>query len=499
MPRRVALLLALLLSAPGSVLASSAVETPLAVVLVQDDRPDDCMEGAVRLCQWTTEGEGGDAEVDAYQKLVYVGAAPSDVSLLPDDGLLLRGSDVYVRHPFIAAVTHAWNAHEPSYPGDEHVWLELNEQMALIHYPTPGNASAPLRESEWNFTYVEDGVAYDHLGPYNKPTGNTTDNYASAPVEENCFGPAADACAEAAGSARQTARDETPNVRLGLEFYDVEVATTPDALTGVRAGASPASPIVLTRSVTTADEPHARRPAAPAQDASRGPSEAAPTPVRAAPTLQGEPDSAAASPTSRPLPPAPAKDAALSLLIGIALSTLAACVASLYTRATTPEEILRSPARDALMRLVAASPGIHVTDAARAMGVTRNAALYHVRVLARGRLIRVVETGSRTMLYPQSAAPPTAGGALLQTYPIARRVLGVVESQGGAADRALVHERLADVPLRSRNHNLRWLIERGFLAQEGSRLVARGPDAPYLGGATLASAATSRSFSPTVL
>jgi predicted transcriptional regulator len=87
----------------------------------------------------------------------------------------------------------------------------------------------------------------------------------------------------------------------------------------------------------------------------------------------------------------------------VAAGSLAAIVGFvLYSRISSIREAMQSAERRSVLKSVEESPGIRLADLARSIGATRNAALHHVRVLEKLRLVRVVSSNHRVAVYPIS-------------------------------------------------------------------------------------------------
>lgn len=460
--------------------AGLQTDAPVGDVEVVDDRGTSCGSGPVRACFATVRADAapGDAEVDAYQRVLYVGAATGDVALLPDESVVLRGSDLVLRHDALRLATAAWNG-APA-PRVETAGLDMTPERAALRVRDPASDAPRDRYYGAKYAPEENGVGYDRVGPFHRPTGTETDAYTTQVVAA-CAPAPGTPCREAAHTSGDAYRDATPNVRFGVEFYDVEVAAGEPQLRRLER---------LERGLGLATVQRAAAPAlslarAPAAAAPLGEGDAAPAPAAPAPLASPQAGPEAPRATAAGLAPIAAPEAGLltpARVAAVALGLLVLAAAALYSRFQTQQALLESGSRGRILRIVEARPGVCLSEVAEEMGVTRNAIAHHVRMLHRARLLETVEDDGRRRLYKPgtSVQPGLRVPAAILDHPVRGRIVALVGADPAGVPRRAIHERLHDVPERTRNHAVRRLAVRGILevvrdpaGEEWLRLAAK--------------------------
>jgi len=158
-----------------------------------------------------------------------------------------------------------------------------------------------------------------------------------------------------------------------------------------------------------------------------------------------------------------------------ALMKFAGCIA-LYTRMHGAEELLASKMRADLLELIRAKPGISVVQASQSLGVNRTTVDYHARGLAKNHLIKRSQAGGKNLLYPPVRDESAAAWAWED--PQYGRVLKAVADQGGHAERSHLRHALDDVPERTRNYQIRRLLDLGILHTDHTNRVLHLPSEP---------------------
>lgn len=427
-------------------------------VLVLDDR-EGCESPVADACfvAIAADGAPGEAEVDAYQRVYYVGAYGEDaVPLLPDESVSFRGSEVWVRQPALRLATESYNGAAPDLSASP-VAPDLTSQHAAVR----------VGEKLYGGEYVDGdgGVGYERAGPFHRPTGTDTD-YSLTGFDEVACGVAA---AEPTCAPTQTYgaayRSATPNVKWGLEVYDMEVATRDPQLRDLHRVQHGAVSLVLHRAGAV---PLA--PPASTRDRAAAPEDAGPAATPAVAPVVPQRDAATGAPplTVSATTTAPPQDDAPLLAARVAAVALGALVlagAALYSRFQTRQSLLESSARERVLAIVDARPGVCLSEVADEMGVTRNAVAHHVRMLHRARLVEVVEDDGRRRLYKPgtSVQPDLRVPAAVADHPVRGRIVALLGAAPAGVTRRDIHASLADVPERTRNHAVRRLALRGIV------------------------------------
>ena len=473
--------------------AGGKLEASILVVQMEDGFGRDCPMPIAGFCLFTIREEGGPTNhsIDAYQRIEYAGIATdfSDLRslfgehwLLPDEELKVRGSDLFFPNPISPLLTTTWGGMEhPEGP----VRLHMGEENFSLTMPRPswGDPTAPWEGYETVFPYAEEGgVGYDQIGPFNRPTGTTTDEYLWQ-VPGLCK---AEECQSVTATTKATYDESTPNVHFGLEFFEFEVATDPVALDSFNATGAQGDANHATRATWENEPVDVAEPDAP----SDGVDEFGQDPHLSVPPGKPSPS----PPPTRPihlqsqLPQSPPPDRTLPLLITVAAATgaiLAALGAALYSRFTNRTEALESEMRNRLLGIIQEQPGICLSDAAERLGVARNTVRHHLRVLERVQLVRVVQEGALSTFYPAGPVPAVKVPAWLRRNETCLAILREARARPEGLSREEVHRLLPEVPARTRNYNVARLLGVGALvewaAPDGRKLLRAAEGAP--GGA----------------
>lgn len=122
----------------------------------------------------------------------------------------------------------------------------------------------------------------------------------------------------------------------------------------------------------------------------------------------------------------------------------------------------RHPAQERILQVVTERPGVCVQDLAEALGLTRTAALHHIRRLTRDRLVSSVRQGRRVLHFLPATQQPQSLLGLLQVH-TARQVVERLLKDPGTSWRQLASQ-LGVTP-----RAVRWHIRR--LEREGALRV----------------------------
>jgi predicted transcriptional regulator len=477
----------------GSVLGSGTLDARVLVLDVEDAHGRDCRIPSAGFCFVQVEGDGAaNTTIDAYQRIEYVGVATDfsgarqatgDVWLLPDgSSLMLRGSDLVLPHPVFVLVTEWWTSQERPPESDR---LEMSDKSIRLTYVEPSWPPG-TRPKTWELEY-NDAVGYEQFGPYNRPTGNSTDNYLTQTRFAVC-GEDDYACSPTFRKPFDIVPKAAPNVRWGLEWYDVQVALDPDGLSIPPAFVHEAS--LATWSQRKALDENQTLPGymktsslETIADAELGahPRQREPQPSF---PVAGVPKEIRKGP-----PEGPEGGPSLAFVAGVAVATavLAALGITLYSRFNNKAEALASEARARLLALIRENPGICLSDVAERMGVARNTIRHHLRVLERVQLVRVAKEGNLQVFYAVGSQALQAPAWLRRNETCLAILRAVAQSATGLA-REEVHKLLPEVPDRTRNYHLKRLLSVGALVQaedeSGGKRLRVAPEWAGQGGAS---------------
>lgn len=391
----------ILLSLPGG-LAGGTLDAEVLYVDVRDQR-ESCSTPVAGFCSFDLKaGEGlGDFEIDIVQNVSYVGLA-TELPLLPDDSITLRGNDVVVMNPAPELLTNTWNQHAPELLSSEAAGVQLSQVKWVAYYQGPW-----VRDPAGEWRRNELGVEWANrdfyqVGPFNAQHEGQTDNLTSGIGGAPICGPAdaETSCDEAEREVAAFWRSTTPNVRKGIQFWDFQVATDPEMLRPAAALTGPSyraflaisnesSPVASLRgSIGWTDLPGERAPPrSPPRDDT-------PPPV---PPNQLE----ATSSQGLTPPPEPSDPRFAAAALGV---TVAVLVAALYAR-VIHARVLAHPKRRKIYEIIAASPGIGISALVPRADVARNAVEHHIRHLKRHGFIVVRKVGAGHFCFTPESCP----------------------------------------------------------------------------------------------
>lgn len=452
------------------VLAGGALDADVLFVQINDER-DDCEVPLAGFCSFdvSSDGTAGNSVLDVYQEIHYVGIA-TDIPLLPDHSLIIRGNDVYAPNPIVPAATETWNAFKPNdHPGSDHAWVELTPHHAGIFYHGPwlGNLTGPWRD---NGLGTEWGKDYHQIGPYNAPGGRgRTDNLSSGSGDVCDISGFTTECHQLEEDVDSTWEATTPDIQIGYQFWDIQAATNRSMLTPPEAHlVKQDNPPTWWKDAYASWSRHARRPSS-WPDLPPPSSLALPEPGsrfyegRTQPTtprteriqqedVSGPPEG----------PPLAAVVAAASA--GAALLLLAIALYSRIARA----HVLANPTRRAVYELIQASPGIGVTQILEKVDVSRNAVEHHLDHLKKHALLTERRAGHARSFFAADACP---GNDALECLAVlrhdTRRRLAGALLQGASTQRDI--ETQTGVPQRLVAHHLARLEKARLVTSSGSR------------------------------
>lgn len=202
-------------------------------VQVDDGFGESCAVPVAGFCFFDVEGsQPQDMDVDAYQRIDRVsvvmdgdavrGLAPDLLGGVPDVTYSQGSDDRTVPNPVLPLLVEWWSAQE--HPG-ETGRVTMTEDNVTIRHPFPTWSALP-RVDEYNYTVEYGALGYDGIGPFDGVRGNSTDNYFQQILRVLCVDSDGEwKCSPVTTLLRDAVPALLPNVRVGLEFYDLHVTT----------------------------------------------------------------------------------------------------------------------------------------------------------------------------------------------------------------------------------------------------------------------------------
>lgn len=192
----------------------------------------------------------------------------------------------------------------------------------------------------------------------------------------------------------------------------------------------------------------------------------------------GRPPAVALAPDDESVAPAPVSSGVVLAWVGRAAAMLAptALLAKLLASSAVRRRQRESPARDALLALVAADPGIHYMELVRRSGLGNGTVQHHLRTLLdTGRLVRV-RTSGHACFFPDAAADPAVVAVRAAARSAVTRDLLAKLAQGPRTLSGLAAD--AQLPVSTVHYHVTKLTRAGALAPQrvdGRRALALTP------------------------
>lgn len=445
--------------------ASGSLDTPLLVVDVEDHHGESCAYPVAGFCEFDVQGADrpSEAYVDVSERIYSVGVATNGttLALLPEYAYAFDGS---VPHPGFALASDAWQRAPPAPLLPDYAWMELSRDGWDVYVYGPP-ADRPLKPVGPRHVALagfgnDTWLGYDgfDLTQFYVAGANTTDGHTDQARSIACRQAQVPSCDLAWNGTIDAFQSATPTVRFGANLQRVGAATREDALLRKADAGAPPEELAGPRSAAP-EAPVVRHawdvdpwsPTAP-------PGVGAQTDLPASP----QPDPSASAPAASPTHGILLMERTLApLLTGTLLAgSLLLLAWTLYSRFQRKDDLLHAGIRQRILDIVEADPGISVSEVLAHVDVTRNAVIHHARMLSRAGLLRIVRDQGRTRLVPcgaQRSLDPARLSARTQ-------ILKLLQA-AGCLPREEIHQRLARVPLRTRNHALRQLLDQGIVEQ----------------------------------
>lgn len=435
---------------------------------LENGHTDDCLDTLTGLCLAGGHvGQPHESRVDAYQRIdraiitldtSSLEAEPSFL-LLPDGGLAVNASAILIPHDGFRIVDQnladRWRAPEPFH---DRIGYRFDEEGLFVDWWLPDLPGETLLDGQNRATRRfgdDEWLAYDQVGPVNRVGGIDTETYLSSESRMACRLLTSARCPSEVAALIVAVESAVPSVRVGAELYDAGLGDpTPAAPSiGARGHAAvigdrmlPAllsGPIPLTPPAGvgfSVGQPGLRVSASLA-DADRSSGRALIPPLPA----QGPPE---------------AREPIAPMLLAAAAFVLALALATLYSRMRR-EQILGSPARQRILRVIDASGPLRLAQLAASTGLDRTTIGYHVKLMQRAAIVEVVRREKVTYvgLAERAFTIPVA------TARSGREVLEAVRDRPEGIERSALHVVLDGMPPRTRNHWIGRLLASGAIVE----------------------------------
>lgn len=452
---------------------SATLDTGIAIVRVENALGNSCDPAIGSACVADVDGsptDPGSMIIHTRQQIRYVGIATNVSSFpllgeVPDQNVTLRGRDLALEHGVIRGAHETYRGTLPNPPLNGTAGLVLGPDNFTAYYvgPAPYDPTGPATYYEPGYTYDEKEagwIGYEHLGPFNANIHAHTDlEWDNLPGWCAFLSDVPD-CTLVLDALASLGKSSTPDVYYGFEWEDVQVATDPEFLSdpGASERRPTASALLLSRNATGTHGPPRRAPV----DA-QGPSEQGPYvpgPMLIPPTAPLGPEPPGSSSRLQATAMTDAESVPLLLLAATATATILLALAALfYSRFSRPEQLLKNENRKAILELLGACPGLNPTEIASRLGLARNAVIHHLNMLERSGAIVILPTDGRsTTVFLRSAEMPHPRMAAVLYHPIRGRFVHALREAPAGLSREEFHQRLHDIPARTRNHTLQSLI-----------------------------------------
>lgn len=450
--------------------ATGALEVGYAAVEIDNGRPSCSVEVPFCVVDANFEESVGDWRVNASQeiRLIRLRVLPRGdvIPLLPDEGIAIRGSDIYVQNPVFALLTEGPAGAGPLPHEGSPYRTEFTQENITIHFfgASTREPGAPPREHSQTYSYGDNYVQYSQIGPAHEPGGADSDRLTIDIVTMPCFREYVAGCSSVVHPVVNTTFLFTPNVTYGAKFGAVEVAQREHSAP-LESG--------LRRELLNTMNRYKHEPAPPRlpldaakpftlDSAEQGGGSAEPERREAA---EGADSSTL---TSSIQISTPRNGSRIVILAATASALLLAAVAVfLYTRLSNRDELLISNRRRLIIEVVRGSPGISPAEIARVLNLNRSVVDHHLVMLTRANVLRMAKVSNRVHI--TLPAPLPVGGVAALGVDTRSKIYRMLLDQPQGLSRADIHAMLPDVPRRTRNYAILTLLKQQDILEVGER------------------------------
>lgn len=479
---RLALALILLLLAP--VAAAQAPASPLTLIADSSDHGP-CFPEELSVCfvrAWRDESLGN-WTLDARQRYERVAVGgnfsefPVIAAYLPSYALYVEGEEFFVEYDVLDRVVGVYHTIPQDRPHRDALGLDLSRDNFSIYLDSP-SVTDPLgpygnRSYGIDMSNGTNGFSYDRAGPYSAEVGYTSDDWIDD-ISFVCDFANDSICFELTSKVINESTGATPNAIIGLDWEDVALATNDSLLQDNSSGFS------LTTSVTNESRRQAQNGPTlqigsssslqPRQlELQSGPSTTLPPGPQ--PLPEAEPERALVTQAIPAVPPVSRVPPVIWLVNGLGAIALAYL---LYSRLGGPAGALAHPLRTAIHEYLKTHPRAQLPVIANATGHAESTVRYHLRILEREDIVRRAKILDHTLFFLTARRPPIGTPALhISAHPTRGPIIHILASHPAGLTRQEIHELAAHVPLRTRNHTLKRLIQLGAIEQVGEGMSVR--------------------------
>lgn len=455
----------------SSAQATGAMDAGPLVVRLDNGHVADCVEDLTGLCPAELRmDEIGSAEFDARQRVQYVGVGLNETyrtringmaghDLLPaQDLLFIDASSVFLPHNTFKVLARNLGTFEA--PAGV-VILYFGDDGWGWGYLGPGlNPVDPtIQPQRAHYAYTSGGNSYNGTGGFHELFAEADSD---SVVADWLVGPCQTAnnslCGEQASLVAQQVNETTPKIAAELVVYEAELSGSSETLGTARdelprGSAEPIGPRRTASPPFSGRNDHQDSLVASLHEGRASPDLDLPRPA----IVPGDPYVVTAPPIPDPIvsddPPIP--------LLGYATGfALAVVITALYSRMKDRSEALLSSRRAQILSTLKTGGACTVAELARITATDWSTALYHVRVLQRTGHLAIRTEGSAVVAYlPGQTAESPRGG------PAWKRIIAILRDHGGQIAREDLHRFASDIPLRTRNHALRYLAAKSFIIE----------------------------------
>lgn len=454
-------------------------------IVVEDHHGSSCPAILSDSCPATfgSDGDLGSTTIDAQQSPSRVSVAlnpekspvPLPEGFLPRYALHLEGDRMVLGWGGVyEKLVDAYAGIPQERPYRDAVGFELDMRRigAYVYGPSPLDPVGPHGNRTFGFG-VDDPdseISSEHLGPFNEKWTLHFRPFLVSFGNLTCAFEPLEGCAEAYEGAVGTASPLLPDIRAGVSWESVGLATDPDAFDWVGS----------TRYATVAELPLQGSSIAVPPSPTRPQLDPSLTPIPIGEPLivteDAEKDGSRRLISLEDQKPPPTNDppkrasTPYYALMGAVAAAAAIwwILGALYSRFASKDRLLQHATRVALLEALRDGVPRQASELCRQFGSQRTALIHHLTILERSGMIQCIKSNRRLLVTIVGRSRLDAI-ELEFTHPTRGPVLRVLRDHGGAMARADIHAALPEFPARTRNHAMKRLHELGLTASPSGR------------------------------
>lgn len=448
---------------------------PLAVQ-VENGRDQDCVplnEACIFGYQPGSSDSLSDDQIDAYQQFGYVGAA-GDVGAGPDANFGANLSEFEIDHPLGRLLDEMEDVHV-----NDNYSIHTDDRGLSVNYygPSAKDAEHPLAQREYAIAWSSgegSGVTSDNASQLTHLGDANSDDRLRGPGVFCDFAPSP-LCASTHQTVSEAMVGTAPNVRYGLDAYDVELTSNRSEL-GELSRTSQAEGGILVRKASpdraTRLEP-SQKPGSPSEDHRGEPNG---YPRGRDPFVPPQSEDVSKSSLVK-APPQSGGEAPLLKLVAAAASFLILLLAAaLYARLTSKQQVLATTTRQRIVALLQSQGATTLPHLCSQLEIHRATLFHHLRILERARLVVLSREGRQVVVRAAGTqSADTKVPVVLRRHPVAGRMIEALRSSSSGLTREALHQAAGEAPERTRRYIIARLVEKGVIREHG-----RGPEATFV-------------------